>query len=75
MAIEIVSFPIKNGWIFYSYVSHYQRVEHPPCLWMIRANPILRNTTLPNPQVRFLKPRRALFLNLVVVLCVTIKPF
>ena len=26
MAIEIVSFPIKNGGSFHSYVSHYQRV-------------------------------------------------
>jgi archaellum component FlaF (FlaF/FlaG flagellin family) len=27
MAIEIVDFPMKNGWIFHSYVSHYQRVK------------------------------------------------
>ena len=27
MAIEIVSFPIKNGGSFHSYVSHYQRVN------------------------------------------------
>ena len=26
MAIEIVDFPIKNGWIFHSYVNVYQRV-------------------------------------------------
>jgi len=26
MAIEIVSFPIKYGGSFHSYVSHYQRV-------------------------------------------------
>ena len=25
MVIEIVDFPIKNGWIFYSYVNVYQR--------------------------------------------------
>ena len=26
MAIEIVSFPMKNGGIFHSYVTNYQRV-------------------------------------------------
>ena len=26
MAIEIVDFPMKNGWIFHSYVNVYQRV-------------------------------------------------
>ena len=31
MVIEIVDFPIKHGWIFYSYVSHYQRL-HVSCL-------------------------------------------
>ena len=26
MAIEIVDFPIKHGWMFHSYVNVYQRV-------------------------------------------------
>ena len=27
MAIEIVDVPIKNGWIFHSYVNVYQKVQ------------------------------------------------
>ena len=30
MALEIVDLPIKNGWIFHSYVNVYQRVSN----WM-----------------------------------------
>ena len=34
MTIEIVDFPIKNGWIFHSFLYVYQRVLHWVPQWM-----------------------------------------
>ena len=64
MTIEIVSFPIKNGGSFHSYVNVYQRVDVLLYMWlvfpMVSCEIPLKNQSIESRQeISFTSPTKA----------------